>query len=83
MERLPMETRVLVVNTHYKYGECFANTHQKLRTLGFHNAPNVTMIRWIIDRFEKSGTVEIGKSPGRPWREDATIAVVRDCHGEP
>lgn len=80
MEKLSTGTRVLAVTIQYKCSKCFAETHWKLRTwLGFHNAPNVTMIRRIIDRFEESNAVEVRRSIGCTKREDATITVVRDC----
>jgi hypothetical protein len=33
MERFTTEQRVLVVKTHYKYGECFSETVRKLRAI--------------------------------------------------
>lgn len=47
LERLSTEARILVVKTHYKYGECSKETHKKLRTfLDFHD---VLIVIWEFE----------------------------------
>jgi hypothetical protein len=81
MERFTTEQRVLVVKTHYKYGECFAETVCKLRAiLGRNNAPNESTVRRLIKKFEASGSTADIKTPecSRPSRSRENIAIVQD-----
>jgi hypothetical protein len=63
MERYTKEQRLLMVQTHYKYGECYAETVRKLRGLhGHQHATTILKIQNYIhqgikSRFVSRGTV--------------------------
>jgi len=81
MERFSIEQRILIVKTHYKNGECYAETVRKLRAIfGRGNAPTATTVSRLVQKFEESGSVATRKSPGRNRnvRTQQNIAVVQD-----
>lgn len=81
MERFSIEQRILIVKTHYKNGECYAETARKLRAIfGRDNAPTATTVSRLVQKFEESGSVATRKSPGRNRnvRTQQNIAVVQD-----
>lgn len=81
MEQFTIEERVLIVKTHYKNGECYAETVRRLRAiLGRNRAPTASTVLRLIKKFESTGSVGTVKSPGRNRivRTEQNIAVVQD-----
>ena len=77
IERYSIEQRVVIVKTHYKNGECYAETVRKLRTIfGRNNALTETTVMRLVKKFESLGSVATLKSPGRS-RTEQNIAVVQ------
>lgn len=53
MPRHTLEQRLFILKTHYKTGECFAETMRKLRThFGRHNVPPRSTVKELIKKFE-------------------------------
>ena len=80
MERYTKEQRLVMVKTHFKYGECYAETVRKLRKIfGRQNAPNQSTVQRLIKKFEETGSIVDIKSPGRARarRSLENIAAVR------
>jgi len=66
MDRLSVEQRILFVKTHYLNGESVTATVWRLRAImGRNQAPTVSVIHKIIQKFEAKGSVGEQKSPGR------------------
>jgi hypothetical protein len=64
MERYTKEQRVIVVKTHYKYRESYAETVRKIRGIfSRQNAPNQSTVQRIIKKFEETGSIMISKLP--------------------
>lgn len=85
MERYTKEQRVVIVKTHYKNGESYAETARKLRVIfGREGAPNVSTIRRVINKFEETGSIMDGKSPvrRRTGRSLENIAAVNESVAE-
>lgn len=81
MERYTKEQRVVIVKTHYKNGECYAETVRKLRGIfGRRKAPNLSTVQRLIKKFEETASLLDVKSSGRPraTRSIENVAVVRD-----
>jgi hypothetical protein len=56
MERYTKDQRVIVVKTHYQYGESYAETIRKIRGIfGRRNAPNQPTVQRIIKKFDTIG----------------------------
>ena len=67
MERFSTEQRVLVIKTHYKYGECVAETIRRLRTImRREEAPTAGAVRNLVTKFEEHGSVVDKIRVGRP-----------------
>jgi hypothetical protein len=80
VERYKKEQRLVMVKTHYKFGECYAETVRKLRGIyGRQNAPNQSTVQRLIKKFEETGSIVDIRSPGRAHarRSLENIAVVR------
>jgi len=57
------EQRVIVVKTHYNYGESYAETVRKIRGIfGRRNAPNQSTVQRIIKKFEETGSIMNSKT---------------------
>lgn len=85
MERYTLEQRVIILKTHYKYGEYYAETVRKLRAIfGRDNAPKDTTVRRLVIKFEESGSVGDIKTPVRcrTSRSAENIAAVRESVAE-
>ena len=81
IQRFSIEQRILIVKTHYKNGECYAETVRKLRAIfGRDNSPTATTVSRLVQKFEASGSVATRKSPGRNRnvRTQQNIAVVQN-----
>lgn len=81
MERYTTEQRVIVVKTHYKYGECYAETVRRLRGIfGRQNAPNMSTVQRLIQKFEGTGSTVNRKVAvrRRTTRSLENIAVVHE-----
>jgi hypothetical protein len=58
MERYTKEQRVIIVKTHYKYGESYAETVRKLRGIfGRRNAPYQSTVKRMIKKSEETGSI--------------------------
>jgi transposase len=80
MERYTKVQRLVMVKTHYKHGECYAETVRKLPGIfGRQNAPNQSTVQRLVKKFEETGSIVDIKSPGRARarRSLENIAVVR------
>ena len=56
MQRYTKEQRVIIVKTHYKYGESYAETARKVHGIfGRRNAPNQSTVQRLIKKFEETG----------------------------
>jgi transposase len=81
MERYTKEQRIIIMKTHYKYGESYAETVRKDRGIfGRQNAPNESTVRRLIKKFEETGSIMDTKSPlrHRTGRSLANIAAVSE-----
>jgi hypothetical protein len=66
IERYTKEQRVIVVKTHYKYAESYAETVRKIRGIfGRRNAPNQSTVQRIIQKFEETDSVTNSNLPVR------------------
>jgi hypothetical protein len=66
MERYDKEQRVIIVKTHYKYGESYAETVRKLRGIfGRRNAPYQSTVKRMIKKFEETVSIMDSKLPVR------------------
>lgn len=58
MQHYSNEQRLIIVKTHYKSGESFAETVRRLRAIfGRNNAPNESTVRRLINKFETKFTL--------------------------
>jgi hypothetical protein len=58
MERCTKEQRVIIVKTHYKYGESYAETVRKFRRiLRRRNAPYHSTVKRMIKKCEETGSI--------------------------
>lgn len=81
MERFTKEERVIIVKTHYRNGESYAETVRRLRRIfGRNNAPTASTVLRLIKKFEETGSVATIKTPGRDRtvRTEQNIALVQD-----
>ena len=66
MQRYTKEQRVIIVKTHYKYGESYVETARKVRGIfGRQNEPNKSTVQRLIKKFEETGSIMDSKSPMR------------------
>jgi hypothetical protein len=66
MERYTEEQRVIIVKTHYKYGERYAETVRKLRGIfGRRNAPYQSTVKRMLKKFEETCSIMDSKLPVR------------------
>jgi hypothetical protein len=66
MERYTKEHRVIIVKTHYKYGESYAETVRKVRGIfDRRNAPYQSTVQRMIKKFEETGSITDSKLPVR------------------
>lgn len=80
MERYTKEQRIVILKTHYKYGECYAETVRKVRGIfGRQISLNQSTVKRLIEKFEETGSLLDIKPPGRPreGRSIENIAAVR------
>jgi len=64
MESYTKEQCVIIVKTHYKYGESYAETVCKLRGIfGRQNAPYQSTVKRMINKFEETGSIMDSKLP--------------------
>jgi hypothetical protein len=85
MERYTKEQRVIIVKTHYKYGESYAVTVRKLRGIfGRRNAPYQSTVKRMIKKFEETGFIMDSKLPvrHRTGRSLDNIAAVSESVAE-
>ena len=83
MERYTKEQRVIVVKTHYKYGESYAETFRKIRGIfGRRNAPNQSTVQRIIKKFEETGSIMNSKTHAHARAHTHTHTFMRKCHRE-
>ena len=65
MERYSKEQHI-IVNTHYKYGESYAETVRKVRGIfGRRNAPYQSTVKRMIKKFKETGSIMDSKLPVR------------------
>ena len=58
MERYTKERCVIIVKTHYKYEESYAETIRKLRGIfGRRNAPYQSTVKRLINKFQETGSI--------------------------
>jgi len=58
MERYTKEQRVIIVKTHYKYGESYTETIRKVRGIfGRRNAKYQSTVQRMIKNFEETGSI--------------------------
>jgi transposase len=66
MERYTEEQRVIIVKTHYKYGESYAETVSQVRGIfGQRNAQYQSTVQRMIKKFEETGSIMDSKLPVR------------------
>ena len=66
MECYTKEQRVIIVKTHYKYGESYAKIVRKVRGIfGRRNAPYQSTVQRMIKKFEETGSIMDSKLPVR------------------
>ena len=85
MERYTEEQRVIIVKTHYKYGESYAETVRKLRGIfGRRNAPYQSPVKRMIKKFEETRSIMDSKLtvPHRTGRSIDNIAAVSESVSE-
>lgn len=85
MQHYSNEQRLIIVKTHYKSGESFAETVRRLRAIfGRNNAPNESTVRRLINKFETKFTLMDEKTTvrRRPCRSLENIAAVRESVAE-
>jgi transposase len=85
MERYTKEQRVIIVKTHYKYGESYAETVRKIRGIfGRRNAPYQSTVQRMIKKFEETGLIMDSKLPvrHRTGRSLDNIAAVSESVAE-
>jgi len=64
MERYTKEQRVIIVRTHYKYGESYAETVHKVRGIfGRQNEPYQSTVKRMIKKYEETGSIMDSKLP--------------------
>jgi len=58
MERYTKEQCVIIMKTHYKYGERYAETVRKVRGIfSRRNAPYQSTVQRMIKKFEETGSI--------------------------
>lgn len=85
MEKYSNEQRLIIVKTHYKNGESFAETVRRLRAIfGCNNAPNESTVRRLIQKFQTKFKLMDEKTTvrRRPCRSIENIAAVRESVAE-
>lgn len=85
MEKYSNKERLIIVKTHYKNGESFAETVRQLRQVfGCNNVPNESTVRRLITKFETKFTLMDQKIivRRRPCRSLKNIATVRESVAE-
>ncbi|CAK1590754.1 unnamed protein product [Parnassius mnemosyne] len=85
MERFSKDQRVIIVKTHYKNGESYAETARKLRQIfSRESAPNVSTIQRVVKKFEETGSIMDNKNPlrQRTGRSLENIAAVNESVAE-
>jgi len=85
MERYNKEKRVIIVKTHYKYGESYAETVRKIRGIfGRRNAAYQSTVQRMIKKFEETGSIMDSKLPvrHRARRSLDNIAAVSESVAE-
>ena len=79
MERYTKEQRVIILKTHYKYEESYAETVRKVHEIfGQRNAPYQSRVQRMIKKFEETGSIIDSKLPvrHRTGRSVYSIAAV-------
>jgi transposase len=85
IERYAKEQRVVIVKTHYKYGESCAETVRiVLGIFGRRNAPYQSTVQRMIKKFEETGLIMDSKLPvhHRTSRSLDSIAAVSESVAE-
>lgn len=85
MDQYSSEQRLIIVKTHYKNGENYAETVRRLRAIfGRNNAPNESTVRRLIKKFETKFTLLNEKTPvhRRVGRSIENIVAVRESVAE-
>ena len=66
MKRYTKEQRIIIVKTHYKYVESYAETVRKVRGIfGRWNAPYQSTVKRMIKKSEETGSIMSSKLPVR------------------
>ena len=82
IDSLSTQQRILFIQTYNENGLNIKTTFRKLRTsFGRHGRPTEPGIRWIVNRFEETGSVE-GRRPyqhARPARTLDKVVAVKVC----
>jgi hypothetical protein len=66
MERYAREQRGIIVKTHYKYGESYAERVRKVRGIfGRRNTLHQSTVRRMIKKFDETGSIRDSKLPVR------------------
>ena len=64
MERYTKEQHIIIVKTHYKYGESYVETVRKVCGIfGRRNAPYQSTVKRMIKKFEETGLIMDNKLP--------------------
>jgi len=85
MEHYTKEQCVIIVKTHYKYGESYAETVPKVRGIfGQRNAPYQPTVKRMIKKFEETGFIMDSKLPvcHRTGRSLDTVVTVSESVAE-
>ena len=70
-QRFTKEERVIILKTHYRTGECYAETVRRFRGIfGRNNAPTASTVLRLIKKFEETGSIETipRDSNPTPWK---------------